>query len=156
MTKRDLLLPIVQVLLSACFLNVEGRHSVLHMKDDSRSAYLVEPFCFAPGGTVSLEVNLHHVQHFSAMCHIHRHILVLLRLKSWKRKIQRSTHQVCLQVRDFVLKNDGKVVSANGRVGFLIRHVDGAAYASTNVVDLAGQQCLLTQSPPNEDDRKVH
>jgi hypothetical protein len=58
-------------------------------------------------------------------------------------------------VRDFVLKNDGKVVPANGRVGFLIRHVDGAAYATTNVVDLAGQQCLLTQSPPNDDDRKV-
>jgi len=35
---------------------VEGRASTLVMNKDSRAAYLVEPFCFSPGGTVNFNV----------------------------------------------------------------------------------------------------
>lgn len=35
---------------------VDAGHSELVIKDDARPAYLVEPFCFAPGGSLKLEV----------------------------------------------------------------------------------------------------
>ena len=34
----------------------EGRDSKLVIKDDTRAAYLVEPFCFSAGGKISVEV----------------------------------------------------------------------------------------------------
>ncbi len=46
----------VCLIILASLFQVESKYSALHIKDDSRSAYLVEPFCFAPGGSVSLEV----------------------------------------------------------------------------------------------------
>jgi len=44
------------VLLGCCWVPVGGRKTTLVVHDDSRAGFLVEPFCFAGGGTLRFDV----------------------------------------------------------------------------------------------------
>eukprot|EP00291_Cryptomonas_curvata_P022974 CAMPEP_0172171972 /NCGR_PEP_ID=MMETSP1050-20130122/12188_1 /TAXON_ID=233186 /ORGANISM="Cryptomonas curvata, Strain CCAP979/52" /LENGTH=434 /DNA_ID=CAMNT_0012843461 /DNA_START=54 /DNA_END=1358 /DNA_ORIENTATION=- len=93
------------LILHSLSSEVLSRRSILKIENDRRTAFLVEPFCFAEGGYLDL------------------------------------------QVQDFVLKSAGKEVQPTS-VGFLVRHVDGSAYATANVGDMAvGHDCLLKTEP---------